>query len=131
MKRNRKWKIPYTVFEGWTLSIRSYKNCELKAKLMSSSSRKKKRVHFLQRLFFPKYFFFSIWVLTQCITYWRNFQDIYIYISLHIKKHFFMHFCCLFLKSSKAFSVSLIRGSRIVDMFWKVWIKTGVKKKGV
>ena len=53
----------------------------------------------------------------------------YIYIPLHIKKHFFMHFCCLFLKSSKAFGVSLIRGSRIVDMFWKVWIKTGIKKK--
>ena len=31
-----------------------------------------------------------------------------IYILLHIKKHYIIHFCCLFLKSSKAFSVSLI-----------------------
>ena len=29
-----------------------------------------------------------------------------IYILLYIKKHYFIH-CCLFLKSSKAFSVSL------------------------
>ena len=27
---------------------------------------------------------------------------------LHIKKNYFSHFCCLFLKSSKTFSVSLI-----------------------
>ena len=30
-----------------------------------------------------------------------------IYIPLHIKKHYFIHFCCLFLKLSNAFSVSL------------------------
>ena len=31
-----------------------------------------------------------------------------IYTLLHIKKHYFIHLCCLFLKSSKAFNVSLI-----------------------
>ena len=30
-----------------------------------------------------------------------------IQILLHMKKHHFIHFCCLFLKSSKSFSVSL------------------------
>ena len=30
-----------------------------------------------------------------------------IYILLHIRKHYFIDFCCLLLKSSKAFSVSL------------------------
>ena len=28
-----------------------------------------------------------------------------IYMLLHVKKHYFIHFCCSFLKSSKAFSV--------------------------
>ena len=32
-------------------------------------------------------------------------------ILLHIKKHYFIHFCCLFLKPSKAFSVSLSKVS--------------------
>ena len=31
-----------------------------------------------------------------------------IYILLHVKKHYFIHFSCLLLKSSKDFSVSLI-----------------------
>ena len=31
----------------------------------------------------------------------------YMYILLHIKKHYFIHFCSLFLKSTKAFSISL------------------------
>ena len=31
----------------------------------------------------------------------------YIYILLHIKKHYFIHFCSLLLKSTKAFSISL------------------------
>ena len=39
-----------------------------------------------------------------------------IYMFLRIKKHYFIHFCCLFLKSSKAFSVSL---SQIhTRLFW-------------
>ena len=31
----------------------------------------------------------------------------YLYLLLHVKKPYFIHFCCLFLKSSKAFSISL------------------------
>ena len=30
-----------------------------------------------------------------------------IYILLHIKKYYCIHFCCLFVKLTKAFSVSL------------------------
>ena len=30
-----------------------------------------------------------------------------IYMLLHIKKHYFIYFCCLFLKLLKAFSASL------------------------
>ena len=42
--------------------------------------------------------FFKICVLFQCIVYWIHFQNIHTC---------FIHFCCLFLKSSKSFSVSL------------------------
>ena len=31
------------------------------------------------------------------------------YMLLNIKKYHFIHFCCLFLKSSKAITVSLLR----------------------
>ena len=34
-------------------------------------------------------------------------QAFRIYILLQVKNHYFIHYCCLFLKSSKAFSVSL------------------------
>ena len=54
----------------------SRKNCELKVKLMSWSSRKKKG-HFLQCLFYPKSFFFNICILFQCLVYLINFQNIY------------------------------------------------------
>ena len=67
---------------------------------MSWSSRNKKKGIFYTC---PKGLF-SIFVfyLNVCIEY--TFR---IYILLHIKKYYFIHFCCLFLKSSKAFSVSL------------------------
>ena len=39
------------------------------------------------------------------MAYWIKFQNIY--IILHIKRHYFIHFCNLFLKSLIAFSVSL------------------------
>ena len=54
--------------------------------------------------------FFAIFILSegfvlfQYIVYWINFQSIY---TFTYKKHYLIHFCCLFLKSSKAFSVSL------------------------
>ena len=44
----------------------------------------------------------EICVLSRCIEY-----ILIIYMLLHIKKHYFIHFFYLFLKPSKAFSVSL------------------------
>ena len=41
-----------------------------------------------------------------------------IYILLHIRKHYLMHICCWFLKSSKAFSVPLRYYSTL--NFWKI-----------
>ena len=40
---------------------------------------KEKRGHFLYRLFCPKGIFFNVRVLSQCIEYWINFQDIHIF----------------------------------------------------
>ena len=57
---------------------------------MSWSSRKKREGIFVPFIFFVGYCF-NICFLSQ--------------ILLHIKKHYFIHFRCLFLQSSKAFSV--------------------------
>ena len=68
---------------------------------MSWSSRKKNRVHF----FICLKKFLNICVLSQCIVQWINFQNnVY---TFKYQKHYFVHFCCLFLKSLKAFSVFL------------------------
>ena len=41
------------------------------------------------------------------LIFFKHFLLTLIYILLHIKKHYFIHFCCLSLKSSKTLSVSL------------------------
>ena len=67
---------------------------------------KGKRGQFLYRLFSPMEIFlaFAFYLNVKCIEY--TFR---IYIPLHIQKHCFIHFFCLFLKSPKAFNVSLIK----------------------
>ena len=50
--------------------------------------------------------FFNIWIWSQCIVHWINPQNIYTF-TLKKKKKYFIHFFRLFLKTSKAFSVSL------------------------
>ena len=59
--------------------------------------------------YFVRRKFFNIWVLPQCIVYWIHFQNINTFA--YEKKILHTPFC-LFLKSSKAFSVSL-RSSKI------------------
>ena len=71
--------------------------------VMSWSSRKKKggifcTVYFVQTEFFLRSVFY---LNAQCIE--HNFKTFF----LHIKKRYFIQFCCLFLKSSNTFSVSL------------------------
>ena len=103
-----KMENPITVLERWTMCFSLYKNCKLKIKLMSWSSQKKKRINFTKIKFILSIgHIFNIWVLFQFIVYLINFQNIYIYILQHMKEHYSIHFCCLFLKSLKAFSVSL------------------------
>ena len=71
--------------------------------MMTWSSRKNKSAFFIMFIL-SEGSFFHICVLLQCIVYWISFR---IFIRLHVKKCYFIYFCCLFLKSSKAFSVSL------------------------
>ena len=73
---------------------------------MSWSSPKKKvciffNVNFMRRKFLWHLCFVSMYSVLNKLS-----EHIY-FILLHIKKHYFIHFCCLFLKSSKAFSISL------------------------
>ena len=79
---------------------------------MSWSLQKKKKAFFLYRSLCPKELFltFVFYFNIQCTEY--TFRR---YILLHIKKHFFIHFFCLFLKSPKTFSVSLRKRKPIVN----------------
>ena len=74
--------------------------------MMSWSLRKKKEDIFCTVFFFPprrKCFLTFVFYLNVLYVEYA----FRIYIPLHIKKHYFIHFCCLFLKLSNAFSVSL------------------------
>ena len=72
-RRNRKWKIPHTLLERWT----SYKNHQLKVKLWwVRACQRKKSAIFVTFILFEG-FFLNICVLSQCIMYWINFQNIY------------------------------------------------------
>ena len=94
-ERNQKWEIPHTFLERRTLCFSSYKNRKLK---------EKKREGIFCTIILSKVIFFMICVLSQCILYWIHFQNIR---TFTYQNHYFIHFCCLFLKSSKTFCVSL------------------------
>ena len=85
----------------------SYKNCELKVKLWWVEARERKRSAFfvtfisLEGIFFQYLGFISVYSVLKKLS-----EHIYFYIY---QKHYFIHFCCLFSKSSKAFSASLTR----------------------
>ena len=100
-----KMENPTNSFRKTSLVLQLMQESPIKSKtVMSWSSRKRKRGLFLYRLFCPKAVFlrFVFHLNVQCVE--HNFRR---YILLHIKKHYFIHFCRLFLKSSKTFSVSL------------------------
>ena len=66
---------------------------------------RKKRTFFVTFIS-PEENFFNICVLSQCIVFWIHFQNIY---SFTYQKSLLHTLSCLFLKSLKAFSVSLSR----------------------
>ena len=70
MKRNRKWKIPHTVFlERQTLCLSSFKNRKLKVKLSRVGARKRKNGTFFEPFILSDGHFFNICVLSQCVVY--------------------------------------------------------------
>ena len=87
------------------MCFRSYKNCELKVNLwwVEALARKKSAFFVTFILFWKKFVkymgFISMYSALNKLS--------YLYLLLHVKKPYFIHFCCLFLKSSKAFSISL------------------------
>ena len=82
----------------------SYRNRKLKVKLWRVASLQKKK----EGIFCTVYFVWREFCQDLCFILMYNIEYTFrIYILLHIKKHYFIHFCCLLLKSSKAFSVSL------------------------
>ena len=87
-KRNRKWKIQHTLLEKRTLCFNSYESRKLKVKLMSSRSRKRKESIFVTFIF-SEGSFFNTCVLSQCIVYRINFENIYIFISKNITSNAF------------------------------------------
>ena len=109
MKRNRKWKIPHTVLERRTLCLSSYKNHKLKVKLWWVGAHKRKKRAFFVPFFFSEGNFFnvlmcSVFVLFQCVVYWIHFQNVH---TFTYQKTLPPTLFRLFLKSLKAFSVSL------------------------
>ena len=82
-------------------SFGKIKVMSLRSNFMRWTSQKNKEgifctAYFVQREVFENLCFISIYEYTSRV-----------YILLHIKKHYFIQFYCLFLKSSKAFNVSL------------------------
>ena len=99
-----------------TLCFSSYKNRELKLKLWLVGVRGKERVHFC--IFCPKDIFstFVLYLNVQCTE-----ETFRIHTVLRIKKIYFIHFFCLFLKLSKALSMleSLLAGANtFLKNFW-------------
>ena len=91
--------------ERRTLCFSSYKRRKLKVKLWRVGAREKKKNVFFVPFILSKGNAFNI-------VFFLNIEFIEyafrIYMLLDFKKHYFIHFFCLLLKSSNAFSVSLM-----------------------
>ena len=104
-KNETELKIENTTngFRDTNLVLQLIYESQIKSKTaMSWSSRKKKRAFFVPFVL-SEGNIFKICVLYQYIHSVLN--TLSIYVLLHIKKHYFLHFCCMFLKSLKAYSV--------------------------
>ena len=96
-----------------TLCFSSHKNRKLKGKLWWVGVREKKEGIFCIVCFVRRKFFFNICILSNCMVYWIYFQNIH---TFTYQKILFHTIFCLFLKSPKAFSVSLILFSN--SLWW-------------
>ena len=99
-----KMEIPHTVSERQTLCFSSNKNRKLKVKLWWVGARERQKRAFFVLFILSEDNFFKF-VLLPCIVYWIHFQNMH---TFTYEKTLFHTLFCLFLKSSEAFSVSLI-----------------------
>ena len=105
MKRNRKWKIPHTVFRETNLVLQLIQKSQIKNETAMSWSSQNKKEGIFCTVYFVWMEFFKHLCLSRCIMYWIHFQNIHT-LCLHIKT--VLHaLSYLFLKSPKAFGVSL------------------------
>ena len=64
-RRDRKWKIPHTVLEKWTICFSLYKNCKIKVKLWWIGDHQgKERVFFVTFILSEEIFFNVMTLLT-------------------------------------------------------------------
>ena len=104
-KQNRKRKIPHTVLERRIyLYFSSYNSRKLKVKLWWDGARERKKKAYFVPFILSEGNVFNICALPQCIVYWIHFQNIHTFTYQKTLLHTLF---CMFLKSSKAFSISL------------------------
>ena len=101
-KRDRKWKISCAVLERRTLYFSSYKNRKLKVKLWWFGTRERKKIAFFVPFILSEGNCSDICDVCQCTVHWIQFQNIHTFIY---QKPLLHTLFCLFLKSSKSFSV--------------------------
>ena len=99
-----KLEFPHTVLERRTFCLSLCNYHKLKIKLWWVEARNKKKEGIFCTVYFVRRNFFNICVLSQCIEYWIHFQKIHLFTC---QKTLLNTLLCLFLKSPKAYSVSL------------------------
>ena len=99
---NRNWNIWHT--ERRTMCFSSYKDRKLKVKLWWVGACERKKTTFSVPLILSEVFLTFVF-LSHCIVYWIHFQNIH---TFTYQRALLYALFWLFLKSSKAFSVSLI-----------------------
>ena len=106
-EKESKLENPICRFREANLALQLIWESEIKSKtVMSESSRKKKKEAFFVPFILSEGTFFHICVLYQCIVYWIHFQNIHTFTYQKTLLHTPFS---LFLKLSKAFSVTLRR----------------------
>ena len=92
-KTELKMENPAYSFRETNLVLQCIKESQIKCKtVMSWSTQKKKRGHFLYRLFCLKDFL-KIFVLSQCIMYWIHFQNIHTFTYQKTLLHTLLLLC--------------------------------------
>ena len=91
-------------FRETNLVLQLIQESQVKSKTVMSWSLQKKKDCIFCTVYFVQRRFFNIGVLSQCIVYWVHFQNI---VTFTFTKTWFHTLFCLFLKSPKAFGVSL------------------------